>query len=155
MSFSFYSQFIMWIYDRWLGGMIWAPLIVWSLLEGRRKTNGAYSLYSFYCSWIQRRPSASVSLCFSLVLCVFLRIGGNGQIAGPGKFSEIIFFYLISGFLAALLSLDVFVDTLPRMEGCKSLPFVWDWKIFLFGHVCGADALRHSSDNQYSQSDRR
>ncbi|UQT45508.1 hypothetical protein M5E88_04605 [Akkermansia muciniphila] len=32
---------------------------------------------------------------------------------------------MISGFLAALLSLDVFVDTLPRMEGCKSLPFVW------------------------------
>lgn len=87
VSFSFYSQFIMWIYDRWLGGIIWAPLIVWSLLEGRRKTNGCiFPLFSLLLSDSEEAICKRVSLFFFWCCACFLRIGGNGQTAGPGKF---------------------------------------------------------------------
>lgn len=87
VSFSFYSQFIMWIYDRWLGGIIWAPLIVWSLLEGRRKTNGCiFPLFSLLLLDSEEAICKRVSLFFFWCCACFLRIGGNGQTAGPGKF---------------------------------------------------------------------
>ena len=127
VSFSFYSQFIMWIYDRWLGGIIWAPLIVWSLLEGRRKNKWVHLPSILFIALGFRGGHLQACLfVFLLVLCVFLADWWKRADRWSWKvFLKSSSFYLISGFLAALLSLDVFVDTLPRMEGCKSLPFVW------------------------------
>lgn len=87
VSFSFYSQFIMWIYDRWLGGIIWAPLIVWSLLEGRRKNKWVHlpSILFIALGFRGGHLQACLFVFFWFCAC-FLRIGGNGQTAGPGKF---------------------------------------------------------------------
>ena len=127
VSFSFYSQFIMWIYDRWLGGMIWAPLIVWALLEGRRKNKLVHIPSILFIALGFRGGHLQACLfVFLLVLCVFLADWWKRTNHWSWKvLLKSSSFYFISGFLAALLSLDVFVDTLPRMEGCKSLPFVW------------------------------
>lgn len=94
----------------------------------KEKQMGASSLYSLYCSRIQRRPFASVSLCFSFgavrVLCGLVETGRPLVLE---SFSEIIIFLFDLRILAALL-LDVLLWT-PVMKGCKSLPFVWGRKI--------------------------
>ena len=36
ISFAFYSQFILWMYHKWLGAMIWAPYLTWALLKYRQ-----------------------------------------------------------------------------------------------------------------------
>ena len=59
----------------------------------KKKQMGAYYLFSFYCSWIQRRPSASVTLCFSFgavrVSCGLVETDRSLVLE---SFSEIIFF---------------------------------------------------------------
>ncbi len=127
VGFSFFSQFIMWMYDRWFGGMIWAPWIVWAFMRRKEKRD-----------WLNIPAVLFISLAFRggnlqtctfvvlLVACLFLAEWWEAK--NRCSWKAIIFSaspYLVSGLLAALLSLDVFVDTLPRMQGCKTLPFDW------------------------------
>lgn len=127
VSFSFYSQFIMWMYDRWLGAMIWAPWIVWALLRGREKRRVIdVPSVIFISLGFRGGHLQSCTFIFLLVLCVFLADWWRRENRWSWKiFVNSAWPYFISGVLAALLSLDVFVDTLPRMEGCKSLSFIW------------------------------
>ena len=59
----------------------------------KEKQMGASSLYSLYCSWIQRRPFASVSLCFSSgAVRVSCGLVETGRPLVLESFSEIIIF---------------------------------------------------------------
>lgn len=94
VSFSFYSQFIMWIYDRWLGGIIWAPLIVWSLLEGRRKNKWVHlPSILFIALGFRGGHLQACLLCFSFgAVRVSCGLVETGRPLVLESFSEIIIF---------------------------------------------------------------
>lgn len=127
IGFSFYSQFIMWMYDRWLGGMIWGPWIVWSFLRKKGK-EGVVNIPAviFISLGFRGGHLQTCTFVFLLVACLFLADWWSREKRWTWKsILSSACPYFVSGVLAALLSLDVFVDTLPRMEGCKPLEFTW------------------------------
>lgn len=122
VSFAFYSQFIICMYYRWLGSMVWAPYLVWALLQFKRYIVNVPAIIFMALVWRGGHMQSCV-FAFLLVACVWCAEiwKQDGQRPGRKEFIRITISYLLTGVVGALLSLDVFVDTLPRMEGCKSL----------------------------------
>lgn len=146
ISFAFYSQFVLWIYHKWVGAMIWSPFLVWAFLRNRSKGYLINVPAIIFMALIWRGGHLQSCLfAFCLVACMWLDEiwKKNGVWLNRKQFFRITFSYLLVGVLGALLSLDVFVDTLPRMSGCKSMPFVWgvnnmpSFTTLLFPHVMG------------------
>lgn len=126
IAFGFYSQFILWINHRWvLGAMCWAPWILWSLFRAKK------------LGLIIHLPSiAFITLAFRgghLQACVFVVL----MVAMVGFYEAMphiikrnflgairtLLPYTLSGILAAILTLDVIVETVPALlEGNKTMP---------------------------------
>lgn len=126
ISFAFYSQFILWMYHKWLGAMIWAPFLVWAMLKYRQRIINVPAIIFMTLIWRTGHLQSCV-FGFMIVACMWVSHFLQPKTTRPA-FREICrftFSYLLIGILGALLSLDVFVDTLQRMEGCKEMPFGW------------------------------
>ena len=67
------------------------------------------------------------TFAFILVACVWVSEIWKKNNAWPawGTIQKTTASFLLTGVLGAVLSMDVFVDTLQRMGGCKELPFGW------------------------------
>ena len=124
ISFAFYSQFILWIYHRWMEAMIWSPFLVWAMLKYKRNLINVPAIIFMALIWRTGHLQAC-TFGFMLVACLWGAAvwKKNGHWPTVKEFSRITLSCLFIGSIAALLSLDVFVDTLPRMEGCKRMPF--------------------------------
>ncbi len=81
VGFSFFSQFIMWMYDRWFGGMIWAPWIVWAFMRRKEKKRSVeHSGCSVHLLGFSGRESSDMHLRRSLGGMPFLgRVVGNKE----------------------------------------------------------------------------
>lgn len=126
MSFALYSQFLSCMYYRWLGGIVWTPFLVWALLKYNRYLLNVPAIIFISLAW-RGGHLQSCSFVFMLVSLMWISSVWKKEGSWPGikQFSFITCSYLLTGLIGALLSLDVFVDTLPRMSGCKTLPFSW------------------------------
>ncbi|MBQ2379331.1 MAG: hypothetical protein II295_02960 [Akkermansia sp.] len=126
ISFAFYSQFITCLYYRWMGGIVWTPFLVWAILRYRHHLINIPAIIFMALVW-RGGHLQSCTFSFLLVACIWGTDIWN-HINQKDKLTEIgksTLHYLLIGVLGAVLSLDVFVDTLPRMEGCKNLPMTW------------------------------
>lgn len=126
ISFSFYAQFITCIYFRWMGSMIWAPFLVWALIKYKQYTVNVPAIVFMALAWRTGNLQAClfVFVLVALVWCAEV----TSKIDGKYNFKEsarLTLSYFITGVVGALLALDVFVETLPRMEGCKSVSLSW------------------------------
>lgn len=126
ISFAFFSQFIIWMYDRWLGGMIWTPFLIWALLKNKDHILNIPAIIFMALIW-RGGHMQSCAFAFFLVACIWAsqiwRI--DGKWPNLKTISQTTLSYFLIGAVGALLSLDVFADTLPRMEGCKQVHFAW------------------------------
>ncbi|MEG1071168.1 MAG: hypothetical protein RSE01_05025 [Akkermansia sp.] len=116
ISFGFYSQFILWIYHRWvLGAMCWAPWIVWAFLVARQKGR-VLDLLSIVFIALAFRGGHLQACVFVVLLTIIVWIADwwtskdRKNIVNLWKSSWL---YLISGIFGALLSMDVFIETIP------------------------------------------
>lgn len=126
-GYGFYSQFVMWIYHRWvLGTMCWAPWILWALMRNKEKR--IIDLPSILFIALGFR-GGHLQACLFIVLltgCVWLADWWSS----PSRWSlktlwRVSLPYLVSGIGGALLSIDVLSQTIPPlMAGVKELPFL-------------------------------
>ena len=132
ISFAFYSQFITWMYHKWVGAMIWAPFLVWALLKFKQYWVNVPAIIFMALAWRTGHLQAC-TFAFILVACVWLDAvwKKDGQWPSRQEFIKVTVSYLLTGVVGALLSLDYFVETLARMEGCKTMPFLWGWNHLL------------------------
>lgn len=144
VSFAFYSQFIICLYYRWLGGIIWLPFLVWCLLKYKNNIINVPAIVFMALAWRGGHMQSCVFIFFAVVLMWVSAIWKEkGELFYVKRFIRVTLSYFIVGVFGALLSLDVFVDTLPRMEGCKQLGFSWGIEnifllpSFLFPNVYG------------------
>jgi hypothetical protein len=124
-GYGFYSQFVMWIYHRWvLGTMCWAPWILWALMRNREKR--IIDLPSILFIALGFR-GGHLQACLFIVLltgCVWLADWWSS----PSRWNlktlwRVSLPYLVSGIGGALLSIDVLAQTIPPlMAGVKELP---------------------------------
>lgn len=123
ISFAFYSQFILWMYHKWVGAMIWAPFLVWALLKYKKHIINVPAILFMALTW---RTGHLQACTFAFLLVAGMWIAEiwkkNGQWPTRKAFFNLTLSYFLTGALGALLSLDVFVETLARMEGCKNMP---------------------------------
>ncbi len=126
VSFAFYSQFILWMYHKWVGAMIWSPFLVWALLKYKRHLINVPAIIFMALTWRTGHLQAC-TFAFILVACVWVSEIWKKNNAWPtwGTIQKTTASFLLTGVLGAVLSMDVFVDTLQRMGGCKELPFGW------------------------------
>lgn len=126
ISFAFYSQFVLWIYHRWLEAMIWAPYVVWAMLKYRGRVVNVPAIIFMALLWRTGHLQSCV-FGFMVVACVWSSFIWKKNQKWPSlqEVSKITLSCFLIGVLGALLSLDVFVDTLTRMEGCKPLKEEW------------------------------
>ncbi len=126
ISFSFYSQFILWIYHKWVGAMIWGPFLAWALLKFKHRIINIPAIVFMALCW---RTGHLQACTFAFILVSSMWIASiwkeNGKWPEWSEICKITLSYFLTGIIGALLSLDVFVDTLPRMGGCKEIPFSW------------------------------
>ncbi|RYD31797.1 MAG: hypothetical protein EOP87_14045, partial [Verrucomicrobiaceae bacterium] len=125
VAFAFYSQFTLWIYHRWiLGAMCWSPLILWSLLEARRKGRTIDPLSAVFIGLAFR--GGHLQACIYVVLLVLLvALADWWQTKDRWKPAVIVrglALYTVSGLLGTLLTLDVLVETIPALlQGKREL----------------------------------
>lgn len=126
ISFAFYSQFILWMYHKWVGALIWGPYLVWALLRFKQYTINVPAILFMALAWRTGHLQAC-TFAFILVACVWIAEiwKKDGQWPNRKELIRITISYFLTGVVGALLSLDVFVDTLARMEGCKNMPLSW------------------------------
>ncbi len=126
ISFSFYSQFVLWMYHKWVGAMMWAPFLAWALLRFKHHFINVPAIIFMALAWRSGHLQAC-TFAFILVACMWLAEiwKKDGQWPKRADFIRLTLSYFLTGVLGALLSLDIFVDTLARMEGCKDMGFVW------------------------------
>ena len=126
VSFAFYSQFILWIYHKWVGAMVWAPFLTWALIKYKSRLVNVPAIIFIALMW-RTGSLQSCTFVFMLVACIWgaLVWKTEGNWLPKKEFYRITVSFLLTGIVGALLSLDVFVDTLPRMDGCKTMPFRW------------------------------
>lgn len=126
ISFAFYSQFILWMYHKWVGAMVWSPFLVWALTKYKHRLINVPAIIFMSLTWRTGHLQSCV-FAFILVSCVWVDEiwKKNGTWPSRKTIQHITSSFLLTGILGALLSLDVFVDTLQRMGGCKEMPFEW------------------------------
>jgi hypothetical protein len=118
VAFGFYSQFILWINHRWvLGAMCWAPWILWALLRAR-KSGRIIDLPSIAFIALAFRGGHLQSCVFVVLLVGFIALAEWWQ--RPEKwrlkgFVLLLLPYAVSGIFGAILSLDVFTETVPAL----------------------------------------
>lgn len=125
IGYGFYSQFVLWIYHRWvLGTMCWAPWILWALMRNKEKRIIDFPSIFFIALGFR---GGHLQACLFIVLltgCVWLADWWTS----PSRWKiktlwRVSLPYLASGIGGALLSIDVLAQTIPPlMEGCKSIP---------------------------------
>lgn len=137
VSYAFYSQFVMWLYDKWLGTMIWAPFLVWALFRFKHYMINVPAIVFLSLAW---RGGHMQSCVFIFLLVALVWVAEvwkeDGQWPTLKNFSRITLSYLLTGILSVVLTLDVFVDTLPVMDGCRELGFQWGWSNILSIITC-------------------
>lgn len=126
ISFAFYSQFVLWIYHRWLEAMIWAPYVVWAMIKYRHRVINVPAIFFMAMLW-RGGHLQSCLFGFILVACVWLaeiwkRDGKWLPVKEMGRLTLSCF---LIGAIGALLSIDVFINTLSNLEGCKELKQEW------------------------------
>lgn len=144
ISFAFYSQFILWMYHKWVGAMIWGPFLVWALLRFKRNIINVPAIIFMALAWRTGHLQAC-TFAFILVALVWLAEiwKKDGKWLSWQDFGKITLSYFLTGVIGALLSLDVFIETTQRMEGCKDMPFSWGINnlpsigTLLFPHILG------------------
>jgi hypothetical protein len=125
VAFGFYSQFTLWIYHRWvLGAMCWAPWILWALFRAREKNRLIDPASVIFIALAFR--GGHLQACLTIVLMVvFVALADWWR--APSKFSPAQIFrslipYALTGFLAAILTLDVLIETVPPLlHGGKTM----------------------------------
>ena len=124
ISFSFYSQFITCMYYRWFGGMVWAPYLVWALIKFRQYLVNVPAIIFMTLIW-RGGHMQSYTFAVWLVACVWSAELWKKKNLWPSykEMIRITVSYILVGVIAALLAVDVFVDTFPRMTGCRELCF--------------------------------
>ena len=126
ISFSFYSQYVLWMYHKWLGAMIWSPYLVWALLKYRNVIVNIPAIIFMALLW----RTGSLQTCLfgfllvSFVWCAVIWKKNEGEYSWK-ECLRVTGSYLLTGSVGALLSLDVFVDTLANVGGCKDMGFSW------------------------------
>lgn len=124
ISYAFYSQFVICLYYRWLGTMIWAPYLVWALLKYKKHLVNIPAIIFMALSW---RGGHMQSCSFIALTVAYVWLAEIWKKDGQWQEWKSIVLttlsYFLTGAIGALLSLDVFIDTLQRMEGCKELGF--------------------------------
>lgn len=127
VGYGFYSQFVLWIYHRWvLGAMCWAPWILWALMRNRKKR--IIDLPSILFIALGFR-GGHLQACLFIVLltgCIWLADWWTSPSRGNFKtLWRVSLPYLVSGIGGSLLSIDVLAQTIPPlMEGCRPIPFL-------------------------------
>lgn len=126
ISFAFYSQFILWMYHKWVGAMMWAPFLAWALIKFKRFTINVPAIIFMALAWRSGHLQAC-TFAFILVACLWVSEiwKKDGTWLPKREFWRLTLSYFLTGTIGALLSLDIFVDTIPRMDGCKDMPFHW------------------------------
>ena len=61
ISFSFYSQFIICLYYRWLGSFVWAPYLVWALIRYKQNLVNVPAILFMALAW---RGGLCSHVCF-------------------------------------------------------------------------------------------
>lgn len=127
ISYGFYSQFVFWLYHRWvLGAMCWGPWILWALLRNKKKQVIDVPSIIFIALGFRGGHLQACLFIVLLVACVWMVDWWQR----PNKWSLKVLVmsslpYWVSGLLACVLSLDVLAHTVPPLlEGCKSLPMM-------------------------------
>ncbi len=132
VSFSLYSQYVLWMYHKWLGAMIWSPFLVWALLKYRNRLLNFPAIIFLALLW---RTGSLQSCTFGFLIVAFVWLAELWENISSGfsvKFgARLSLSYLIVGIAAALLTLDVFVDTFPLLGGCKDMGFFWGFSNIL------------------------
>jgi hypothetical protein len=126
IAFGFYSQFILWINHRWiLGAMCWAPWILWALFRAR-KSDKIIHLPSIAFIALAFRGGHLQACVFVVLMVAIVAFYEAAPHIIKRKFQAAIrtlLPYTISGILAAILTLDVVVETVPALlEGNKTMP---------------------------------
>lgn len=126
VSFAFYSQFVLWMYHKWMGAMIWGPFLVWALIKYKQYIVNVPAIIFMALTW-RTGHLQSCAFAFILVACTWVANIWKTENQWPTRkiFLKTTFSFLLTGILGAMLSVDVFVDTLQRMSGCKDMPFGW------------------------------
>ena len=127
VGYGFYSQFVVWIYHRWvLGSMCWAPWLLWALMRNRGKRIIDFPSILFIALGFRGGHLQACIFIVLLTACVWLENWWTSDSRWSLKtIWRISIPYLVSGIGGALLSIDVLAETIPPLlEGCRTLPFL-------------------------------
>lgn len=134
VSFAFYSQFVIWIYHRWLGAMIWAPFLVWAMLKYKQRLINVPAVIFMALLW-RGGHLQSCLFGFLLVVCVWISEmwKKDNRWLSMREWGRLTVSFILIGVFGALLSIDVFFNTLPNLSSCRELKQEWGYNtIFTF-----------------------
>jgi hypothetical protein len=126
IAFGFYSQFILWINHRWiLGAMCWAPWILWALFRAKKSDRIIHLPFIAFIALAFR--GGHLQTCIFVVLLVLLVAvtdwWQSEQRWDPRRLWKTFLPYAFCGILAAILTLDVIVETVPALlHGKRDMP---------------------------------
>ena len=128
IAYAFYSQHVTWVFHRWvLGASCWFPWIVWAVRRARRK-HRVLDVSSILVTTLALRGGHLQACLFTatLLMCLFLSEWlQQDNRWRPSVLASTILPYVFLGACAAVLFLDVFLNTVqPWRLGCKELNHV-------------------------------